>query len=274
MPPEPSDGPPAVKLVIFDFDQTLSTVHVFKMLAGWEPRQRDIQVSKPYSCTQIGQMTRLSTFNTDDNPKGLREFATKIFGGPDRLAELDKLLKGLAQHGVETRVCTRGFVGTVKMLLHAVGLLQYFPRVHGVVEGKYTQTEFDKLVNKSPKQESLTSSVVKRFACMCAPVADKPKPAGATVPRLSPEMYALRGLTADGQWGSSKTGLMNDLISEKSISPKEALIVDDDERELADARCEVLHVSERQGLTHEQCLQIARMAGAQAAEEESACVLS
>ena len=56
----PADGgvETAVKHVYFDFDQTISKVHVFKQLAGWEPG-----VLAPHALSERGQIHRLKLLN-------------------------------------------------------------------------------------------------------------------------------------------------------------------------------------------------------------------
>jgi hypothetical protein len=48
----------SVKHVYFDFDQTISKVHVFKQLAGWEPG-----VAGQHSLSERGQIHRLKLLN-------------------------------------------------------------------------------------------------------------------------------------------------------------------------------------------------------------------
>ncbi|CAK0871134.1 unnamed protein product, partial [Prorocentrum cordatum] len=51
----------AVRLIVFDFDQTLSVVHVFKSLAGWGDKQAEktMQVPRPFASTERGQVRRI-----------------------------------------------------------------------------------------------------------------------------------------------------------------------------------------------------------------------
>ena len=49
-----------LKHVYFDFDQTISTIHVFKQLAGWEPG-----VDAPHALSERGQIHRLKMLNAD-----------------------------------------------------------------------------------------------------------------------------------------------------------------------------------------------------------------
>ena len=52
--PETPKEARSVKHIYFDFDQTLSRIHVFKQLAGWEPG-----VSPPHASSERGQIHRL-----------------------------------------------------------------------------------------------------------------------------------------------------------------------------------------------------------------------
>ncbi|OLP75966.1 hypothetical protein AK812_SmicGene44164, partial [Symbiodinium microadriaticum] len=49
-----------MKHVYFDFDQTISKIHVFKQLAGWEPG-----VDAPHALSERGQIHRLKMLNAD-----------------------------------------------------------------------------------------------------------------------------------------------------------------------------------------------------------------
>ena len=49
-----------LKHVYFDFDQTISKIHVFKQLAGWEPG-----VDAPHALSERGQIHRLKLLNAD-----------------------------------------------------------------------------------------------------------------------------------------------------------------------------------------------------------------
>ena len=49
-----------VKHIYFDFDQTISKIHVFKQLAGWEPG-----ISPPHALSERGQIHRLKMLNTE-----------------------------------------------------------------------------------------------------------------------------------------------------------------------------------------------------------------
>ena len=54
----PPQEPKSVKHVYFDFDQTISKIHVFKQLAGWEPGVRP-----PHALSERGQIHRLKMLN-------------------------------------------------------------------------------------------------------------------------------------------------------------------------------------------------------------------
>ena len=49
-----------VKHIYFDFDQTISKIHVFKQLAGWEPG-----ISPPHALSERGQIHRLKMLNAE-----------------------------------------------------------------------------------------------------------------------------------------------------------------------------------------------------------------
>ena len=54
-----------VKRIYFDFDQTISKIHVFKQLAGWEPG-----ISSPHALSERGQIHRLKMLNTEQYTAG------------------------------------------------------------------------------------------------------------------------------------------------------------------------------------------------------------
>lgn len=263
------DMPIELKLILFDFDQTLTVVHVWKLLAGCEPEgQNGVEVSPPYSRTQLGQMARLNRFITPENPRGLHDFALLVFGGTRRVEAMQQILSGLHERSIEIRICTRGFVGAVKMLLQAVDLLKYFPTVHGVVDVPYDDyLPYDIEI----MDRSLSNRLAVVANCLgCSCVSSRPVRKGF----IENEMLALRGRTRDGQWGLKRT-LVNELLSERQWPRDAILLVDDDPMELDGAQCSTLLVSERSGLTREQWLQIGEMVGVRpnGDESDSDCML-
>ena len=61
------------KVVVFDFDQTISQLHVFKCLAGWEARAL---FPAPYAASEVGQIRRLLDLGEAD-----KSFFPDVLGG-------------------------------------------------------------------------------------------------------------------------------------------------------------------------------------------------
>jgi FMN phosphatase YigB (HAD superfamily) len=163
-----------VKMMVFDFDNTLSVFHVFKGLIGWgdEPDRpsgpshpskrrwgpktpalnptRVMQVlqvaeeTSPGSSTELGQMRLISRFDAGaGRQKG--DFAKIAFGGVVRVIELTKFLKGLKERGVKLYIITKGYIGVVKTCLHHLELLDFFDDMYGKVatSSHYDPSEYD-----------------------------------------------------------------------------------------------------------------------------------
>merc|ERR1719460_949583 len=62
--PRPSEAAerrdPQVRLVCFDFDCTMSVIHLFKEIAGWE---RPPQLDAPFAQSEKGQIARIRALN-------------------------------------------------------------------------------------------------------------------------------------------------------------------------------------------------------------------
>lgn len=87
-----------VRLVVFDFDQTLSVVHVFKSLAGWgdkEKGEKILPVPRPYASTERGQVRRIHELDVAASRLG--NFASAAFGGPVRVEQLRQFLQRLKE---------------------------------------------------------------------------------------------------------------------------------------------------------------------------------
>ena len=108
-------------IVFFDFDLTLTVVHVFKSLAGWVDAQvcmlamRGIVVSEPHALTERGQLRRLAELGP--------AWIEQAFGGFSRVAAIRKLLDGLLSSGCRIILVTRGYVGVARKCLAEVGFL-------------------------------------------------------------------------------------------------------------------------------------------------------
>jgi hypothetical protein len=134
----------SLKLVVFDFDCTLTTFHVFASLAGCAINQGNLklEVQPPYARSERGQMTRLHALDADATwgPGG---FAIKAFGGPSRLAQLHRLFTELHSHNVECVISSYGMEGSIRQCLKQVNLSQYFSDVVANTGSSMGSTEYD-----------------------------------------------------------------------------------------------------------------------------------
>lgn len=93
----------ALKLAVFDFDQTLASDHLYFALS-----RRNLQIE------ELSQ-----------------EELIQIFGGQNRLQNLDTFLQALWAAGVSLVIVSHGSSSTIQKALHRVKLLQYFRLVYG-----------------------------------------------------------------------------------------------------------------------------------------------
>jgi hypothetical protein len=137
-------------LFVFDFDQTLTSIHVFKFLAGWGAAAAG--GGGPRALTERGQIYLAEHYESMgsvfqyDGADGLvrtaengENWSVAIFGGIDRLELLRGFLWKLVSKNCELRVHTRGYVGAVRRCLSFVGLDQFFTEIWGHVRDKYAK---------------------------------------------------------------------------------------------------------------------------------------
>jgi len=125
----------SAKLVVFDFDQTITVYHIFKLLA------KD-------ATTELGQMRLIDDLNAGGDYSGDGGFANWAVGGAQRLAQLRRFFTTFRERGVCLVVCTFGLVGTVKKLLGQLELLEFFTEVYGGGPYKYKPTAYDKSLSE------------------------------------------------------------------------------------------------------------------------------
>ena len=130
------------RIVFFDFDFTLTVIHVFKSLAGWVDAQvcmlpmRGMIVPEPHALSERGQLRRLSELGP--------AWIEQAFGGFSRVTAIRKLLDGLTQSGCRIILVTRGYVGVARKCLKEVGLLEPFEALYGNIGVAYgTRTAYD-----------------------------------------------------------------------------------------------------------------------------------
>lgn len=219
-----------VRLFVFDFDQTLSVSHVFKALAGW-PGTGSFSVPPPFATSEIGQMVRMEQLNQCEYKAG--GFAQAAFGGPQRVADVCAMLRGLQAEGAELFVCTKGLVGTVQKCLSDLDLLQHFAEVYGQTGNRYGLLDFDKHVEVDEK------------------------------------LQGFLGKSHQASW-ASKDRLVASLMKQKGLRMEQAVLVEDDVAEVRSASgvCRTLLVKEAKGLTNHEMDVLLSMAGAQTVEEQ------
>eukprot|EP00930_Biecheleria_cincta_P038773 TRINITY_DN26643_c0_g1_i1.p1 TRINITY_DN26643_c0_g1~~TRINITY_DN26643_c0_g1_i1.p1 ORF type:complete len:973 (-),score=160.14 TRINITY_DN26643_c0_g1_i1:75-2993(-) len=214
--PKQNAGPKR-KLVLFDFDCTLTVVHVFKSLAGWVDSQvcrlpaLGSAVPKPHALTERGQLRRISELGP--------AWVEQAFGGRQRIGILHELLDALRAQGVSVILVTRGYIGVAKFCLTEAGLMHFFERVYGNVGAAYgDKTTFD--------VEAETSD------------------------RLSQGLEMHLGRWDDAQW-DSKNQVVAGLLQEKALKGDDVIFVDDDLEEVNVLKhsMPVVHVAGNAGLS-------------------------
>eukprot|EP00929_Paragymnodinium_shiwhaense_P008401 TRINITY_DN11235_c0_g1_i1.p1 TRINITY_DN11235_c0_g1~~TRINITY_DN11235_c0_g1_i1.p1 ORF type:complete len:525 (-),score=61.88 TRINITY_DN11235_c0_g1_i1:296-1723(-) len=210
-----------LKLIVFDFDQTLSIVHVFKSLAGWggDDGYR-LDVPAPHATSELGQMRRVQELTAAKAFGGNLTFAEAVFGGPERVNRMREFLTSLKEMGVTIVVCTKGLVGVAQMCLSDLGLLGFFEAVYGRIGTSYGELQYDLSLDQ-----------------------------GATTAKEE----KLIGGRANSGWGS-KDRLISRLRSQLDLGKHEAILVDDDPDEIKGARnvARTLWVRDARGLNAEQ----------------------
>ena len=223
------------KHVYFDFDQTISRIHVFKQLAGWEPG-----VAPPHSQSERGQIHRLKMLNDagqyvysassghvvacPPGAPGGGSWTSGALGGLQRVEELRSFFSGLKASGAKVSIITKGNVGACRYLMEHEGLLHFFENVFGMVGQFYGESEYDK-ANQEP----------------------------------SP----LEG-TAENELRDSKADLIRSLMAKEGLAESEGVLVEDDPAEIASVAevCRSVFVSDRKGMTARELDELRKLVGA------------
>lgn len=227
-------------LVVFDFDQTLSVVHVYKLLRGAGPQGPDrlcIPNNSMLARTELGQL-RLAEELEDAAPfADLGGFALAVLGGAGRVAWLKGVLQELRRQGLDLVVCSRGLLAVVRRCLNDAGLLSFFTKVYARVGEEYGVAEYDEVLCQTP-------------AC--------------------PAELMLLGTAADGWW-RRKVDVINQLRKQMGLGKDDIVLVDDDVREIAGAKdaCRTVLVREAGGISAEDCEELwaGHMVGVQGREK-------
>lgn len=216
--------PVGLRLVVFDFDQTLTIFHVFKSLAGWLTGRQ--LVPEPYASTELGQMRRMAELS--QLPAFPLGFPHQAFGGDGRIKAIREMLEMLKGHGVAIYICTRGLVGVAKACLLDVGLSEFFSEVYGCRGDQYGVKAYDE---------------------------------EARAIQMTADERKLMGTRMHSEW-RTKDMLVSALMRRMDLRKDEALMVDDDPEEIARTAplCRTLWVQEAKGLTTDHLGMIETMA--------------
>lgn len=130
----------AIKLIVFEFDDVLTTFNVLQANAGWGEYAK--MSPPPFALTELGQMRRMARLSKT-SLKAAGGFSLVHFGGAQRVGQLRLLLQLLKQRDIELVVCTSSFVGVARMCLAELDLLHFFSAVYGRIGNPHGQTDYD-----------------------------------------------------------------------------------------------------------------------------------
>jgi len=102
------DIPP--RMVVYDFDRTLSKDHVFYSLEDLKETHED---------TQMRVLQRMPRDQLEENVR-------YWFDGPDRIQRLRAHLQMIVDNGAEPIIISNGYSDVIKLCLEVTGLMQYF----------------------------------------------------------------------------------------------------------------------------------------------------
>mmetsp|Transcript_104093 Transcript_104093/g.164381 ORF Transcript_104093/g.164381 Transcript_104093/m.164381 type:complete len:360 (+) Transcript_104093:61-1140(+) len=215
-----------LKLIVFDFDQTLSAIHVFKTLAGWS--KGDVSIPPPHATTERGQIQRISELSETRLFKDAGGFATVAFGGESRVEGIRQMLERLRACDIEMIVLTKGLVGVVRKCLFDLGLLDLFSDVYGNIGDNYGETSYDKAISRTKPSERDLQFIA----------------------------------SPDKNLSMSKAELIQRWACNAGLSREQVCLVEDDSQEVRRAApvCRTLWVKEAQGMTQRECSSLLRMA--------------
>eukprot|EP00930_Biecheleria_cincta_P079684 TRINITY_DN675_c1_g2_i2.p1 TRINITY_DN675_c1_g2~~TRINITY_DN675_c1_g2_i2.p1 ORF type:complete len:1350 (-),score=330.26 TRINITY_DN675_c1_g2_i2:317-4366(-) len=225
-----------LKRIYFDFDQTISKIHTFKQLAGWEAG-----VAAPHSQSERGQIHRIRLLNAAGNSYvysassnlvvaspaeidgGDDSWTCGVLGGHERIQDLGDLFSALTAAGIKLTIIHEGNVGPCKYMLDNEGLLGFFEQVYGMVGESHGESEFDQAHQETSTYEG----------------------------------------TAQNALRESKADLIRRQMASEGLTHNAVLLVDDDPDEInsVTSLCRSLLVSDRKGLTGQQLDEIGRIAG-------------
>jgi hypothetical protein len=130
-----------VQVMIFDFDNTLSVIHITNSISGITtdsstepPKWPSYKMGGVHAVTQLGQVRRVRELDKLFGDGSPGSFALEAFGGKDRVDKLKRFLEELEKAGVKCYIATHGFVGAVIRILRDLDLLKYFKEVRGRID--------------------------------------------------------------------------------------------------------------------------------------------
>lgn len=214
-----------LQLAVFDFDLTLTVVHVFNALCGG---QGDITIPPPFAKSEVGQLLRVGELESSQALRNQGGFSVAVFGGKDRVAVVRQLLQDLQAGGVECVVCTKGLVGPVRKILSNLGLLQFFSKVYGITGNTYGTTDFDLHVGGNPAS-------------------------------LGPDA-SLLGTPDLSSW-NTKRDVVALCLQERRLQANDAIFIDDDPNEISLVQpvCPTIQVMQRTGMTQREFEMLRRL---------------
>lgn len=239
-------APGIIKMSVFDFDNSISVLHVFKGLIGWPGNElkfdfsrssyefagerwmtklgtKHMKVWSDPASMELSQMRRIAHFDQGiGRQRG--DFATIAFGGEERVRMLYNLLKFLKKVlDVKLIIITRGYVGVVKTCLRDLGMLDFFDDVYGLPANQYGghveregYSKFDKDSAKTPASPDEEALQVTKFKVV--------------------------------QEGKGKK--ISELMKRHGFKKNEVVFVEDDLKEIDEASkvCLTLPLEEREGM--------------------------
>ena len=116
-----------IKVVVFDFDCTLTSYHVYGSLAGtYAGHAQGLTIPAPFASTESGQLEKLKELRIALG-SGPQSFVTQAFGGNERLLQLHYMLTELTtKRDLQCIICSRGYVGIIQNLLGQAQLGFFF----------------------------------------------------------------------------------------------------------------------------------------------------
>merc|ERR1719263_435778 len=136
-----------LKHVFFDFDQTLSRIHVFHALNRVANTERG-QIQHLIELDAAGPWRYAAeSGGIEQDPQGC-SWSCAVLGGPSRVEMLRTLLSELQSAGTRRTVITKGYVGVIKYILAAQKLDLFFEMVYGFIGHFYARngmTQYDSM---------------------------------------------------------------------------------------------------------------------------------